>query len=123
MCFLRIVLRSFVHCASYPPKMCLKGNAFYRIVCISKMFSVPMESLDMKSKILSLELISMVLESSAHVFKASEKFINNAIKNFLCESLLINGKSSVARVFKLCLSICLSLMSHFREHLKVCLNE
>ena len=72
----------------------------------------------MKSKVLSLELIQMILESSGPAFRHSERFVNTAIKKYLCASLLNNGVSPVARVFKLSLSIFLALMSNFRENLK-----
>jgi brefeldin A-inhibited guanine nucleotide-exchange protein len=75
--------------------------------------------MDMKSKILSLELIHMILDqSSGPAFHNSERFVNNAIKKYLCVSLLNNGVSPVPRVFKLSLSIFLALMSHYRENLK-----
>jgi brefeldin A-inhibited guanine nucleotide-exchange protein len=76
------------------------------------------DAMDMKSKVLSLELIQMILESSGPAFCHSERFVNSAIKKYLCASLLLNGVSPVPRVFKLSLSIFLALMSTFRENLK-----
>lgn len=43
----------------------------------------------------------------------------NAIKQYLCVALSKNGVSSVPEVFELSLSIFLTLLSHFKTHLKM----
>jgi len=77
-----------------------------------------MNSIDMRSKILSLDLLLGILEGSGPVFKSCDKFINSAIKQYLIGSLLTNGVSSNPRVFRLSLSIFLSLVSYFKDYLK-----
>ncbi|CAB1326107.1 unnamed protein product [Coregonus sp. 'balchen'] len=52
------------------------------------------------------------------IFKTNEMFIN-AIKQYLCVALSKNGVSSVPEVFELSLSIFLTLLSHFKTHLKM----
>eukprot|EP01132_Coremiostelium_polycephalum_P003871 gene3871-4825_t len=76
------------------------------------------ESHEMKSKILSLELLSRILENPLPSLKLSEKFINSSIKRYLSISLLTNGNNTHIPVFKLTLTLFLSLIIHFKEHLK-----
>ncbi|GAM27314.1 hypothetical protein SAMD00019534_104890 [Acytostelium subglobosum LB1] len=76
------------------------------------------ESHEVKSKILSLELLSRILENPLPSLKLSEKFINTSIKRYLSVSLLTNGSSNNLPEFKLTLAMFLSLMIHFKEHLK-----
>jgi len=77
-----------------------------------------LDSHEMKSKILSLELLSRILENPLPSLKLSEKFINSSIKRYLSISLLTNGTSPHLPVFKLTLTLFLSLIIHFKEHLK-----
>jgi Sec7-like guanine-nucleotide exchange factor len=72
----------------------------------------------MKSKALSLELIQALLDNAGPVLQSSEKFITGAIKKHLCYSLLVNGVSSVPRVFQATLSIFSTLLNKFKDHLK-----
>eukprot|EP01116_Phalansterium_solitarium_P005911 TRINITY_DN1816_c0_g1_i6.p1 TRINITY_DN1816_c0_g1~~TRINITY_DN1816_c0_g1_i6.p1 ORF type:complete len:1289 (-),score=563.21 TRINITY_DN1816_c0_g1_i6:393-4259(-) len=96
----------------------------FRALCQLSMKEVPkeatsdMSAIDMRSKILSLELLLSILDNSGPVFRSCDKFINNAIKKYLCMSLLINGVSTNTQVFKLSLNIFLSLVGHFKDYLK-----
>jgi len=72
----------------------------------------------MRSKILSLQLLLAVLQNAGPVFKTNEIFIV-AIKQYLCVALSKNGVSSVPEVFEISLSIFLTLIEHFKIHLKV----
>lgn len=76
------------------------------------------ESLEMKSRILSLTLISSILANSGPVFKNSYSFIND-IKQHLCLSLLKNIVSPNSTIFNLSLSIFRTLVMFFKENLKV----
>eukprot|EP01088_Endostelium_zonatum_P015100 TRINITY_DN3564_c0_g1_i1.p1 TRINITY_DN3564_c0_g1~~TRINITY_DN3564_c0_g1_i1.p1 ORF type:complete len:1744 (-),score=398.50 TRINITY_DN3564_c0_g1_i1:89-5320(-) len=76
------------------------------------------DSIEMKSKQLSLSLLLSVLEEAGPVFRTSEALANRANKKYLCPSICTNGTSSVPVVFKLSLSIFLTLISHFKTHLK-----
>ena len=77
------------------------------------------EDLDMRLKILSLELMLGVLENSGPVLQGSLRFINGAIKKYLCNSILMNGVSPVPRVFQASLSLFSTLINKFNQHLKV----
>ena len=52
------------------------------------------------------------------MFKTNDMFIN-AIKQYLCVALSKNGVSSVPEVFELSLAIFLTLLSNFKQHLKM----
>lgn len=66
---------------------------------------------------LALELLKIVLENSGDVFRTSDRF-TNAIKQYLCLSLLKNCTSSVPAVQRLSCSIFLTLLMRFRQSLK-----
>ncbi|EGG14398.1 Arf guanyl-nucleotide exchange factor [Cavenderia fasciculata] len=94
----------------------------FRAFCKLSKKDVPvgaaLDSHEMKSKLLSLELLQRILENPLPSLKMSEKFINSAIKRYLSISLLANGSSSNLMEFKITLQIFLSLIIHFKEHLK-----
>ncbi|KAM6142771.1 LOW QUALITY PROTEIN: brefeldin A-inhibited guanine nucleotide-exchange protein 1 [Phoenicopterus ruber ruber] len=75
------------------------------------------KSHELRSKILSLQLLLSILQNAGPVFRTNEMFIN-AIKQF-CVALSKNGVSSVPEVFELSLSIFLTLLSNFKTHLKM----
>ncbi|ESN92223.1 hypothetical protein HELRODRAFT_157983 [Helobdella robusta] len=76
------------------------------------------KSHELRSKILSLQLLLSILQNSGPVFQSNEMFIN-AIKQYLCVALSKNGVSPVQGVFELSLAIFLSLLSKFKQHLKM----
>lgn len=73
---------------------------------------------ELRSKILSLRLLLSILQNAGPVFKTNEMFIN-AIKQYLCVALSKNGVSSVPEVFELSLALFLTLLSNFKQHLKM----
>ncbi|CAB1341061.1 unnamed protein product [Coregonus sp. 'balchen'] len=76
------------------------------------------KSHELRSKVLSLQLLLSILQNAGPIFKTNEMFIN-AIKQYLCVALSKNGVSSIPKVFELSLSIFLTLLSHFKTHLKM----
>ena len=76
------------------------------------------KSHELRSKILSLQLILNILQNSGPSFQSSELF-SNAIKSYLCVALSKNGVSLVTEVFELSLAIFLVLLTHFKVHLKM----
>ncbi|XP_005992094.2 brefeldin A-inhibited guanine nucleotide-exchange protein 2 [Latimeria chalumnae] len=76
------------------------------------------KSHELRSKIVSLQLLLSVLQNAGPVFRTHEMFIN-AIKQYLCVALSKNGVSSVPDVFELSLAIFLALLSNFKVHLKM----
>ncbi|XP_036374500.1 brefeldin A-inhibited guanine nucleotide-exchange protein 1-like isoform X2 [Megalops cyprinoides] len=76
------------------------------------------KSHELRSKVLSLQLLLSILQNAGTVFRTNEMFIN-AIKQYLCVALSKNGVSSVPEVFELSLSIFLTLLSNFKTHLKM----
>ncbi|MDP2436853.1 MAG: Sec7 domain-containing protein, partial [archaeon] len=95
----------------------------FRALCKLSVTDVPKgfadpSSIDMRSKVLSLELLLTVLEGAGPVLRSHRKFIAQAIKKYLCISLLTNGVSPVPKIFQLSLSIFWALLSSFKENLK-----
>ncbi|XP_051886894.1 brefeldin A-inhibited guanine nucleotide-exchange protein 2-like [Pristis pectinata] len=76
------------------------------------------KSHELRSKIISLQLLLSVLQNAGPVFKTNDMFIT-AIKQYLCVALSKNGVSGVPDVFELSLAIFLTLLSHFKIHLKM----
>ena len=72
---------------------------------------------ELRSKILSLELLLSCLQNAGNVFKTNDMFVS-AIKQYLCVALSKNGVSSVPQVFELSLAIFVTLLSEFKTHLK-----
>ncbi|XP_065669547.1 brefeldin A-inhibited guanine nucleotide-exchange protein 1 isoform X2 [Hydra vulgaris] len=95
----------------------------FRSLCKLSMKQLPETPLDpksheLRSKVLSLELLLACLQNAGHVFKTSDMFIS-AIKQYLCVALSKNGVSSIPIVFELSLSLFLTLLSDFKTHLKM----
>lgn len=86
--------------------------------CSNTLPSTCPRSHELRSKVLSLQLLLSILQNAGPIFKTNEMFIN-AIKQYLCVALSKNGVSSVPEVFELSLSIFLTLLSHFKTHLKM----
>ncbi|XP_065062368.1 brefeldin A-inhibited guanine nucleotide-exchange protein 2-like isoform X1 [Rhopilema esculentum] len=102
----------------------LQKDAFlvFRSLCKLSMkhltdVSQDLKSHELRSKILSLELLLSCLQNAGDVFKTNEMFVS-AIKQYLCVALSKNGVSSVPQVFELSLAIFVTLLSDFKTHLK-----
>lgn len=76
------------------------------------------KSHELRSKILSLQLLLSILQQPGPIFRSNSVFIT-AIKQYLCVAISKNGVSSVPEVFELSLAIFLSLLAHFKQHLKI----
>uniref|UniRef100_A0A3B3QR57 ARF guanine nucleotide exchange factor 2 n=1 Tax=Paramormyrops kingsleyae TaxID=1676925 RepID=A0A3B3QR57_9TELE len=76
------------------------------------------KSHELRSKVVSLQLLLSVLQAAGPIFRTHDMFVN-AIKQYLCVALSKNGVSSVPEVFELSLAIFLTLLSHFKVHLKM----
>uniref|UniRef100_A0A674C395 ARF guanine nucleotide exchange factor 2 n=1 Tax=Salmo trutta TaxID=8032 RepID=A0A674C395_SALTR len=85
---------------------------------LSCALSCALRSHELRSKVVSLQLLLSVLQGAGPVFRTHEMFVN-AIKQYLCVALSKNGVSSVPEVFELSLAIFLTLLSHFKVHLKM----
>lgn len=72
---------------------------------------------ELRSKLFSLELLLNIMQNSGTVFQNSEHFIS-AVKQYLVLSVSRNGVSPIGTVFELSLAIFLSLLQHFKRHLK-----
>ncbi|GER31255.1 brefeldin A-inhibited guanine nucleotide-exchange protein [Striga asiatica] len=101
----------------------LRRDAFlvFRALCKLSMKTPPKDAASdpqaMKGKIVALELLKILLENAGAIFRTSERFLD-AIKQYLCLSLLKNSASTLMIVFQLSCSIFISLVSRFRAGLK-----
>ena len=75
------------------------------------------DSIELRSKLLSLQLLFSIIQTSGPNFRSGEKFIW-AIRQYLCLSLLKNGVSPIASVLQLSLDIFIALLVFFKDHLK-----
>ena len=91
---------------------------YYRKMNINHDFFLCCRSHELRSKILSLQLLLSILQNAGPVFRTNDMFIN-AIKQYLCVALSKNGVSAVPQVFELSLAIFLTLLSNFKQHLKM----
>ncbi|RWS13810.1 brefeldin A-inhibited guanine nucleotide-exchange protein 1-like isoform X6 [Dinothrombium tinctorium] len=76
------------------------------------------KSHELRSKILSLQLILSILQNSGPIFQSSDLFAI-AIKQHLCVALSKNGVSNIPEIFELSLAIFLALLQNFKTHLKM----
>ncbi|KAK3864361.1 hypothetical protein Pcinc_029956 [Petrolisthes cinctipes] len=76
------------------------------------------KSHELRSKILSLEMLLSIVQNAGRVFRSNETFIT-AIKQYLCVALSKNGVSPIPEVFHLSLTIFVALLSNFKAHLKM----
>lgn len=103
----------------------LQKDAFlvFRALCKLSMKPLPdgtpdPRSHELRSKILSLQLLLGILQSAGPVLRSNEMFVI-AIKQYLCVALSKNGVSSVPEVFELSLALFLALLARFKVHLKM----
>ena len=105
----------------------LRRDAFlvFRALCKLSMKAAPegssassvADAFAHRSKVLSLELLKILLANAGPVFRSSPKFAHT-IRQFLCRSLLKNCSSGALDLFNLSCSIYIRLLERFRPHLK-----
>ncbi|KQJ93806.1 brefeldin A-inhibited guanine nucleotide-exchange protein 1 isoform X1 [Brachypodium distachyon] len=97
------------------------GLALFKNLCkLSMKFSTPDNPEDqvlLRGKVLSLELLKMVVDNAGAFWRTDEKYLG-AIKQYLCLSLLKNSALSAMSIFQLLCSIFVGLLSRFRSGLK-----
>ncbi|CAB0036093.1 unnamed protein product [Trichogramma brassicae] len=103
----------------------LQKDAFlvFRALCKLSMKSLPdgppdPKSHELRSKILSLQLLLGILQNAGPILRSNEMFVIT-IKQYLCVALSKNGVSSVPEVFELSLALFLVLLARFKVHLKM----
>lgn len=97
------------------------GFILYKNLCkLSMKFSSQDHQDDqilLRGKILSLELLKVIMQNAGPVWRTNERFLN-VIKQYLCLSLLKNSALSVMTIFQLISSMFQSLLAKFRSGLK-----
>ncbi|XVF01662.1 hypothetical protein REPUB_Repub04eG0107500 [Reevesia pubescens] len=77
----------------------------------------PDDEILLRGKTVSLELLKVIMDNGGSIWRSNERFLN-AIKQYLCLSLLKNSALSVMSIFQLQCSIFMSLLTKFRSGLK-----
>ncbi|XVF44672.1 hypothetical protein PTKIN_Ptkin02bG0142900 [Pterospermum kingtungense] len=77
----------------------------------------PDDQILLRGKTVSLELLKVIMDNGRSIWCSNERFLN-AIKQYLCLSLLKNSALSVMSIFQLQCSIFMSLLTKFRSGLK-----
>ncbi|XP_071573742.1 brefeldin A-inhibited guanine nucleotide-exchange protein 2-like [Temnothorax nylanderi] len=95
----------------------------FRALCKLSMKPLPdgtpdPRSHELRSKILSLQLLLGILQNAGPILRSNEMFVI-AIKQYLCVALSKTGVSSVPEVFELSLALFLALLARFKMHLKM----
>ncbi|XP_061978991.1 brefeldin A-inhibited guanine nucleotide-exchange protein 1-like isoform X1 [Populus nigra] len=97
------------------------GFLLFRNLCkLSMKFSsqeTPDDQILLRGKILSLELLKVIIDNGGPIWRTNERFLN-IIKQFLCLSLIKNSTLSVMAIFQLQCSIFMMLLVKFRSGLK-----
>lgn len=97
------------------------GFLLYKNLCkLSMKFSSqehPDDQILLRGKIISLELLNVIMGNAGPIWRTNERFLN-AVKQYLCLSLLKNSALSVMAIFQLICSIFQNLISKFRSVLK-----
>ncbi|KAK2984466.1 hypothetical protein RJ640_026953 [Escallonia rubra] len=101
------------------------GFLLFKNLCkLSMKFSSqehPDDHILLRGKTLSLELLKVIMDNAGPVWRTNERQVLqflNAIKQYLCLSLLKNSALSVMTIFQLLCSIFKNLLSKFRSGLK-----
>ncbi|PKA56563.1 Brefeldin A-inhibited guanine nucleotide-exchange protein 1 [Apostasia shenzhenica] len=98
------------------------GFLLFKNLCkFSMKFAAPGENPDdpllLRGKVLSLELLKIVINNAGSFWLTNERFLG-AIKQYLCLSLLKNSALSAMSIFQLLCSIFMALLMKFRSGLK-----
>merc|ERR1711963_66416 len=100
------------------------GDCFlvFRSLCKLSMKPLPEgypdpKSHEMRSKILSLQLLLGILQNGGEALSTNEIFVS-AIKTFLCVALSQNGVSPISEVFELSLALFIELLTKYKRCLK-----
>ena len=75
------------------------------------------DSIELRSKLLSLQLLHSIIQNSGATFRSGEKFVW-AVRQYLCVSLLKNGVSPIASILQLSLDLFVAVIRFFKDHLK-----
>jgi len=70
-----------------------------------------------RSKIISLQLLKIIIENAGDTFSTSARF-PNAVREYLCDAIVTNATPNVAEAYQLACSIFLTLLTRYRAYLK-----
>uniref|UniRef100_A0A1J3DBS8 Brefeldin A-inhibited guanine nucleotide-exchange protein 1 n=1 Tax=Noccaea caerulescens TaxID=107243 RepID=A0A1J3DBS8_NOCCA len=97
------------------------GFLLFKNLCKLSMKFSSQENTDdqilVRGKTLSLELLKVIIDNGGPIWRSDERFLN-AIKQYLCLSLLKNSALSVMSIFQLQCAIFTSLLRKYRSGMK-----
>lgn len=97
------------------------GFLLFKNLCKLSMKFSSQENTDdqilVRGKTLSLELLKVIVDNGGPIWRSDERFLN-AIKQYLCLSLLKNSALSVMSIFQLQCAIFTSLLRKYRSGMK-----
>lgn len=96
-----------------------KGLCKYAMKPLSEGVTQNIHTVEVRWKLLSLELLSSIFEFSQDSFKHNTTFINNAIKKYLFDVIVENGISPITTIFGVTTSLFFSIVMNYRQYMKV----
>lgn len=70
-----------------------------------------------RSKVLSLQLLKIIIENTGDTFSSSPRF-TDAVREYLCDAIVTNASTGVHEAYQLSCSIFLTLLTRYRAYLK-----
>jgi len=99
----------------------LETDAFivFRSLCkLAKKASTDLTSAaSNRSKVLSLQLLKIIIENAGDTFSSSPRFAD-AVREYLCDAIVTNASAGVHEAYQLSCSIFLTLLTRYRAYLK-----
>lgn len=99
----------------------LETDAFLVFRSLCKLAKKPSSDINgaalVRSKILSLQLLKIIIENAGSAFSSSPHFADVA-REYLCDAVVSNATPSVPEAYQLSCSIFLTLLTRYRAHLK-----
>lgn len=99
----------------------LETDAFLVFRSLCKLAKKPSTEVNatalVKSKVLSLQLLKIVIENAGDAFSSSPRF-TDAVREYLFDAIVSNATPNVPEAYQLSCSIFLTLLVRYRSHLK-----
>lgn len=99
----------------------LETDAFLVFRSLCKLAKKPSSEINgaalVRSKVLSLQLLKIIIENAGKAFSSNARFADVA-REYLCDAVVSNATPSVPEAYQLSCSIFLTLLTRYRAHLK-----
>ena len=99
----------------------LETDAFLVFRSLCKLSKKPGSDINgvalVRSKVLSLQLLKIIIENAGDAFSSSSRFAD-AMREYLCDAIVSNATPNVPEAYQLACSIFLTLLTRYRAYLK-----